>query len=160
MGHAKRSRPSVAAFDPLRGYLLLPLRDEKSVDAGNAANGPLVSALRELLAPGAPLAELFHELCAGSAKNEPELYDIVGLRTEAGATRQPIHSDTPYQKVPGLFCAFIAMTDVRYEQGTTVFLPGTHTGSKGPRKAFDSTSVPEKDEMLSRAPSRCAAARA
>ena len=45
-------------------------------------------------------------MCGG---DDAELYDLVGLRTEPGAARQPIHFDTPYQKVPGLFCAFIAL---------------------------------------------------
>jgi hypothetical protein len=145
-------------FDPQRGYLLLPLVDEKSVAAGNGKNSPLVGALRELLAPGAPLADLFHEMCGGNTgkKASPELYDLVGLRTEAGASRQPIHSDTPYQKIPGLFCAFIAPADVRFEQGSTAFLPGTHTGSKGPRKAFDEGQLDAaaRDEMLSKAQAR------
>lgn len=147
-------------FDPLRGYLLLPLVDEKSASAGEGKDGPLVSALRELLTDDAPLASLFHTMCGGKDGSmhirSPDLYDLVGLRTEAGASRQPIHSDTPYQKIPGLFCAFIALTDVRYEQGTTVFLPGTHTGSKGPRKAYDNARFdPEaSDKMLSEIDSR------
>ena len=70
-----------------------------SVEKGSAA-GPLVAALQELLRPGAALGELFGEMCDGA---DSELYDLVALRTEAGATRQPIHSDTPWQKIPGLF---------------------------------------------------------
>lgn len=143
-----------ATFDKKRGYLLLPLRDEASERAGTAKDGPLVSALRELLTPGATLGELFQSTCGGVA-DEVELFDIVGLRTEAGASRQCIHSDTPYQKVPGLFCAFIALTDVRYEQGTTVFLPGTHKGSKGARGQFDRGQLDRNaDEMLRNHPSR------
>lgn len=147
----------VETFDKKRGYLLLPLVDEKSAAAEKGGNGPLVSALRELLSPGSPLAELFKETCdGGSGKNSPELYDLVALRTEAGASRQPIHSDTPWQKTPALFCAFIALANVRYEQGTTCFLPGTHTGSKGPRKAFDDGQFdPDaRDAMLGKAESR------
>jgi len=141
----------VATFDPLRGYLLLPLRDEASVEAGEK-KGPLVKALDELLAPGSPLGELFSTTCNG---DDSEFYDLVALRTEAGAARQPIHSDTPYQKVPGLFCAFIALQDVAYEMGTTVFIPGTHKGSKGARKAFDEGGFDGKrDKMLSTAQSR------
>ena len=49
----------VETFDPLRGYLLLPLVDEKSVAAGKGASGPLVAALRELLPADSPLGELF-----------------------------------------------------------------------------------------------------
>ena len=136
----------VETFDPLRGYLLLPLRDEKSVDDGEP-RGPLVSALHELLQPGAKLGQLFSALCGGDSA---ELYDVVALRTEAGAGRQPIHFDTPYQKVPGLFCAFIAVHDVRYSQGTTVFLPGTHLNTKD-RKAFvDGQHDGRRLEMLSK----------
>ena len=150
----------VETFDPLRGYLLLPLRDEASVEAAAASSeaaaatggGLLTSAMKGLLAPGSPLGELFETTCAGS---NAELYDLVALRTEPGANRQPIHSDTPYQKVPGLFCAFIALQDVSYSMGTTVFLPGTHTGSKGARKAFDDGQFDgRRDEMLSKVDSR------
>ena len=56
-----------------------------------------------------------------------EWYDLVALRTEPGAARQPLHSDTPYQKLPGLFCAFIALQDVDDDMGHTLFLPQTHT---------------------------------
>lgn len=141
----------VETFDPLRGYLLLPLRDEASVLAGDAS-GPLVRGLRELLAPGTALGELFWATCGGRTA---ELYDLVALRTEPGAARQAIHSDTPYQKLPGLFCAFIALQDVSYEMGSTVFLPGTHTGPKGARGAFDSGTFDDRrDDMLSRAQSR------
>ena len=141
----------VETFDPLRGYLLLPLRDEASVEAAVDA-GPLVTALRELLAPGSPLGDLYANTCGGS---NAELYDLVALRTEPGAARQPIHSDTPYQKTPALFCAFIALHDVTYEMGSTVFLPGTHRGCKGAREAFDNGQFDgRRDEMLSKAPSR------
>lgn len=140
----------VETFDPLRGYLLLPLRDEKSVES-NEPNGPIVSALRELLKPGSMLGELFSETCGGTTA---EWYDLVALRTEAGAARQPIHFDTPYQKTPGLFCAFIALHDVRYTQGTTVFLPGTHLNTPA-RKAFvDGQHDGRRKEMLTNVKSR------
>ena len=140
----------VETFDPLRGYLLLPLRDEKSVES-NEPNGPIVSALRELLKPGSILGELFSETCGGTTA---EWYDLVALRTEAGAARQPIHFDTPYQKTPGLFCAFIALHDVRYTQGTTVFLPGTHLNTPA-RKAFvDGQHDGRRKEMLRNVKSR------
>ena len=138
-------------FDPLRGYLLLPLRDETSVRADEGQD-PIVRGLRELLAPGSTLGELFSATCGGE---EAELYDLVALRTEAGATRQAVHSDTPYQKVPGLYCAFIALHDVRYEMGSTVFLPGTHKGPVGARKAFDDGVFDgRRDAMLQSAQSR------
>lgn len=141
----------VETFDPLRGYLLLPLRDAASVEAG-VRDGPIVRALRELLAPGAPLGELFSEACGNT---NPDLYDLVALRTEAGATRQPIHSDTPWQKIPALFCAFIALQDVSYEMGSTVFLPGTHRANTWQRNDYDNGQFNGKrDKMLSKAPSR------
>jgi len=140
----------VETFDKQRGYLLLPLRDEKSLEDG-VAHGTLTRGLRHLLAPGAPLGELFATTCGG---DDAELYDVVGLRTEAGAARQPIHSDTPWQKTPALFCAFIALHDVQYEMGSTVFLPGTHKPSSR-RKAFDDGQFDgRRDEMLSSSPSR------
>ena len=66
-------------FDPLRGYLLLPLRDEASVEKGEH-EGATVRALRECLGSGTALGDLFgSELCGGgeaevraaeNAKNE------------------------------------------------------------------------------------------
>jgi len=141
----------VETFDPLRGYLLLPLRDAVSVEAG-VRDGPIVRALRELLAPGAPLGEIFSAACGDT---NPDLYDLVALRTEAGAARQPIHSDTPWQKIPPLFCAFIALQDVSYEMGSTVFLPGTHRPNKRQRNDYDHGQFNGKrDKMLSKAQSR------
>lgn len=138
-------------FDPLRGYLLLPLRDERSVANGIAA-GTLVRALGDLLRPGSTLGELFSSTCGGAEK--AEFYDLVALRTEAGASRQMIHFDTPYQKVPGLFCAFIAVHDVRYSQGTTVFLPGTHLNTQSRKAYVDGMSDGRREEMLSTVESR------
>ena len=89
----------VDTFDPLRGYLLLPLRDERSVEAGEP-DGVMVRALRECLSSGSVLGELFGSALCGGGK--AEWYDLVALRTEAGAARQPIHYDTPYQKACGL----------------------------------------------------------
>lgn len=89
----------VDTFDPLRGYLLLPLRDERSVEAGEP-DGVMVRALRECLSSGSVLGELFGSSLCGGGK--AEWYDLVALRTEAGAARQPIHYDTPYQKACGL----------------------------------------------------------
>jgi hypothetical protein len=142
----------IDTLDPLRGYLLLPLRDEKSVASGDA-NGPMVRCLRELLASGSKLGELFESTCG---KANAELYDVVALRTEPGASRQCIHFDTPFQKTPGLYCAFIALHDVRYSMGTTVFLPGTHLNT-GERKAFvDGSYDGRRNEMLASATSRYA----
>ena len=96
-------------MDPLRGYMLMPLRDEAAVEAGDNS-GAMIRALRECLTAGTVLGDLFgSDLCGGG---DAEFYDLTALRTEAGATRQPIHFDTPFQEVPGLFCAFIAMEDV------------------------------------------------
>ena len=112
----------VQTHDPFRGYLLLPLRDEASV-LGNVARGPMVQILQELLAPGSQLGRLFESTCGGG---KAEFYDLVALRTEPGAARQPLHSDTPFQKTAGLFCVFIATQDVPFSMGSTLFLPGTH----------------------------------
>ena len=109
-------------------------------------NGATVRALRECLSTGTVLGDLFgSDLCGGG---DAEWYDLTALRTEAGATRQPIHYDTPYQKVPGLFCAFIAMSDVEYSKGATVFLPGTHKNT-AERRAFEEGGE-AKDAMLSK----------
>ena len=148
--------PSLALPSSALWPVLLPLRDEASVESGTA-KGPLVQAVSELLESGSLLGDLFETTCGGGSA---ELYDLVGLRTEASATRQPIHSDTPWQKVPGLFCAFIALQDVRYEMGTTVFLPGTHKQTKA-RKSFDDGQFDgRRDAMLAKAPSRYSMLRA
>ncbi|GMI11023.1 hypothetical protein TrVE_jg3303 [Triparma verrucosa] len=144
-GSVARFNVPADVIDPLRGYLLLPLRDEGSVEAGDP-NGATVRALRECLSTGTVLGDLFgSDLCGGG---DAEWYDLTALRTEAGATRQPIHYDTPYQKVPGLFCAFIAMSDVEYSKGATVFLPGTHKNT-AERRAFEEGGE-AKDVMLSK----------
>lgn len=145
-----------ATHDPYRGYLLLPLRDEQSVADGDV-NGPIVRSLRDLLVSGSILGDLFSSTCGGETA---ELYDIVALRTEAGAVRQPIHFDTPFQKIPGLFCAFIALQDVTYSMGTTVFIPGTHKNN-AQRKAFvDGQYDGRREEMLAKARSRFVALKA
>ena len=142
-GSVSRFNVPADVIDPLRGYLLLPLRDEGSVETGDP-DGATVRSLRECLSEGTVLGDLFgSELCGGG---DAEWYDLTALRTEAGATRQPIHYDTPYQKVPGLFCAFIAMADVEYSMGSTVFLPGTHEDT-AERRAFEEGGE-AKDAML------------
>lgn len=125
----------VETFDPLRGYLLLPLRDEKSV-VDEVARGPMVEALHELLREDSALGMLFESTCGGPSA---ELYDHVALRTEPGAARQPLHSDTPYQKVAGLFCAFVALQDCSFSMGATMFVPGTHKNTAERRALIDMT---------------------
>lgn len=149
MSSVGRFNVPAETFDPSRGYLLLPLRDEQSV-ADAVDNGPLVSSLRELLASDAKLGELFSTMCGGA---DAELYDVCGLRTEAGASRQPIHFDTPYQKVPGLFCAFIAVHDIRYSMGTTVFIPGTHKNCAQRRAIVEGHHDGRREAMLGKADS-------
>ena len=138
--------------DPLRGYLLLPLRDEQSVAEG-VNQGPMVRSLDKLLQDGAMLGDLFSSVCGG---DQSEWYDLVALRTEAGAARQIIHSDTPFQKVPGLYCAFIALQDVRYSMGTTVFIPGTHLNTAQRRDIMEGQYDNRRDEALAKAQSRYA----
>jgi len=138
--------------DPLRGYLLLPLRDEQSVIDG-VPKGPMVRCLEHLLKEGSKLAELFSSTCGGL---NAEWYDLVALRTEPGAQRQPLHFDTPFQKVPGLFCAFIALQDVEYSMGTTVFLPGSQKNTKERRAFTDGQHDGSKERMLQKVKSRYA----
>lgn len=64
----------VETHDPLRGYLLLPLRDEQSVIDG-VADGPLVSSLRELLSPGAKLGTRHR---GGVPREQPSLLASAG----------------------------------------------------------------------------------
>jgi ectoine hydroxylase-related dioxygenase (phytanoyl-CoA dioxygenase family) len=52
------------------------------------------------------------------------------------STRQ-LHCDTPHQKTPPLFAAFIALQDVEVAMGPTMFLPGTHLRASPQRHAYD-----------------------
>ena len=132
--------PAEIHFSTPRGYVLLPFRDSHSV-LRETGTSPIVTAARELLAPGTPLAGLFGETCDGA---DSQLYDFCALRTEPGAARQVVHSDTPHQEIPGLFCAFVALQDVTMEMGGTMFIPKTHIQNTE-RKKFDSGN---SNEML------------
>lgn len=133
--------PAEIHFSTPRGYVLLPFRDSDSVSEGPTSVGPIVNAARELLSLDTPLGNLFAKTCDGA---DSQLYDFCALRTEPGAARQVVHSDTPHQNIPGLFCAFVALQDVTMEMGGTMFIPKTHTRT-AERKRFDSGNV---DEML------------
>lgn len=126
--------PADIHFSTPRGYVLLPFRDTESVKEGPDTVGPMVEAARELLSGDTPLSGLFGEMCDGA---NSQMYDFCALRTEPGAARQVVHSDTPHQEIPGLFCAFIALQDVTMEMGGTMFFPKTHTRT-AQRKEFDS----------------------
>jgi hypothetical protein len=141
--------PADIHFSTPRGYVLLPLRDYVVEESSTtettpcSSNGPLVRATRELLQPGAVLSDLFGTLCDGG---NSQLYDFCALRTEPGADRQVVHSDTPFQETPGLFTCFIALQDVTFEMGGTMFFPGTHVQT-AERKLFDAGHE-DKDAML------------
>lgn len=138
----------VETHDPYRGYLLLPLRDEQSV-LDSVDRGPMVEALAELLGPKSPMGRLFESMCGGG---RAEFWDLVALRTEPGAARQPLHSDTPYQKVPGLFCMFLALQDVSFSMGSTIFIPGTHKNNAQRQAIVDGAKYNDgrRDEMLAK----------
>lgn len=111
-----------ASEQPTRSFLLTPLDDE-TCHAG----------LRELLAPGRALGDVFELACGG---DDCWFYDYNALRTERGSRRQPVHWDTPFQERPPLFTAFVALQRVTKEMGATMFLPTTHTLT-APRRQFD-----------------------
>lgn len=137
--------PAQIHFSTPRGYVLLPFQDSA---AGEQDVGALVRGTRELLGESTMLSKLFSRMCDGE---DSQLYDYCVLRTEAGAARQVIHSDTPYQKTPGLFCAFVALQDVSFEMGGTLFLPRTHDTPKSkPRRNFD-MGGDDKEKMLRKA---------
>ena len=50
-------------------------------------DGPAVDAMRELVAPGAPLGDLWEHLCGG---DDAVLYDFYALRTDPGSIRQSV----------------------------------------------------------------------
>jgi len=125
--------PADILFSSNRGYVLLPFRETASVNQGPTHKGTIVQAAQRLLSPEAKLARLFGHVCDGDSS---QLYDFCALRTEPGADRQVIHSDTPIQDIPGLFCAFVALQDVTMAMGGTLFLPKTHVQSPA-RRDFD-----------------------
>lgn len=140
--------PAEIHFSTTRGYILLPFRDRKSEQSGdNNKDRRIVKATKELFHPGSPLSELFADLCStpndGTTHSntntaDPILYDFCALRTEPGTARQLVHSDTPYQKTPALYCAFIALQDVSIPMGGTMFFKGTHdTLKSSERRQFD-----------------------
>ena len=114
---------SAVAEQPLRSFLLTPL-DDARCHAG----------LRGLLARGAPLGDVFERACGG---DDAKFYDYNALRTERGSPRQPVHWDTPFQELPPLYTAFVALQRVTKEMGATLFLPRTHTLAHKTRKGFD-----------------------
>jgi len=149
---ASPSRFHVPVEQPTRAFTLLPFRDEASAAAGHA-NGPIIQAMRELLGRDAAVGNLFGRMCDGS---DSQLHDFYALRTEPGSARQQVHFDTPFQKTPPLFAAFIALQDVTIEMGPTVFLPKTHTRTAA-RKAFDGGIYDgRRDAMLAKARSNYA----
>lgn len=130
---ASMSRFHAVEEQPLRSFVLLPFENEV-----------IRSASLELLGPGTRLGKLFDTLCG----LDGTLWDFYALRTEPGCPRQPVHSDTPFQDVPPLFAAFIALQDVSFEMGPTTFLPRTHTQTDA-RLDFDAGLVePDRRERM------------
>ncbi len=82
---------------------------------------PVVTALSELFGVNGALRELYDVLVG----NEGVLYELAAMTTERGADRQMIHTDFKFQREPPLYSIFVALQDVSYEMGPTVFLPGT-----------------------------------
>ena len=82
---------------------------------------PVVTALFELFGSNGSLRELYDQLVG----SEGELYELAAMTTEPGSDRQMIHTDFKFQKEPPLYSIFVALQDVSYDMGPTVFLPGT-----------------------------------
>lgn len=112
------------------------------------------AGLSELLGADSKLGDLFALACGG---DDASFYDYNALRTEPGCARQPVHWDTPFQQVPPLFTAFVALQTVTADMGATLFLPGTHVMCDG-RKEFDSSKAGtgRRDSMLGGANARYA----
>lgn len=148
--------PAKLHFASSRGYALLPFRETASLDTSpndksgnddetrNKSSSTLVESTQALLSPGTIMSQLFGTIC------DSELHDFCVLRTEPGAAGQVIHSDTPCQVIPGLFCAFIALQDITFDMGGTLFLPGTQEELHSQREAFDAGGA-SMDNMLAHA---------
>jgi len=86
---------------------------------------PVRAALAQLLSTLSPA--ISHRLGA-----DAQLYELAALISLPGASRQPIHPDTPI--VPGkgtdegatILTAFCALQDIDETMGPTIFLPATH----------------------------------
>ncbi|KAJ1458125.1 hypothetical protein M885DRAFT_111520 [Pelagophyceae sp. CCMP2097] len=103
----------------------------------NAPDGHVVrEALVELLDHTA-VGDCFAAACGDGAP----LYELCALVTEPGAPRQTVHPDTPWRTQSPLFCAFVALQDVDYSLGPTLFIPGSHTGEKSRKFSNDAEEL-------------------
>jgi len=136
------ARFHASAEGPLRSFLLTPL-DEPACHEG----------LRGLLARGSPLGDVFERACGG---DDALFYDYNALRTERGSPRQPVHWDTPFQALPPLYTAFVALQDVTREMGATLFLPRTHTLTAAPRASTPARAAGRARRCWARRPASTA----
>lgn len=76
-----------------------------------------------ILLPGSLLGDTIYNLVG----NDAYITELAAFVTINGASRQIIHSDTFWTKLPSLYTCTIAMQDVSELMGPTVFIPATHT---------------------------------
>ncbi|KAJ1397906.1 hypothetical protein B484DRAFT_368727 [Ochromonadaceae sp. CCMP2298] len=85
------------------------------------ASEPLVrTALREVFTSLRPLL-------VATVGEEGMLHELSSLVADPGAPRQCVHADTIDQSMEPMYTFFVALQDVTFEMGHTVFLPRTHT---------------------------------
>jgi len=106
--------------------LLAPPRPTTTDDVNNtddvspAAGHPMAAALNELFGDAGKLRSLYELIVT----KQGLLYEMAVMVTTPGADRQMVHADMPYQREPPLYSIFVALQDVEFDMGPTVFLKG------------------------------------
>ncbi|KAL7537547.1 hypothetical protein ACHAXR_007902 [Thalassiosira sp. AJA248-18] len=118
--------------------------NETTADQGHV----VADALQEILGVDGTLRSVYENLVS----TEGEFYELAGIITNPGSSRQMIHPDLPFQKTAPLYVVFLALQDVTEEMGPTSFLLKTHTDKA--IKIFEGGG--DKDEQLRGADCRLA----
>ena len=82
----------------------------------------VAKATTTLLRRGGPLAGALEALVGLQAP----LWECAALISETGAPAQTVHGDTFWDSEPCLFTAFVALQDIDFALGPTLFFPGSH----------------------------------
>ena len=89
---------------------------------------------------------------ASILSDNAELYELSCLISDPGSQRQVLHPDTPFLegRGPVLYTTFIALQDIRFDMGPTIWLPKTHTQEAHDAFKDDDSSSGEsrKDSLI------------
>jgi Phytanoyl-CoA dioxygenase (PhyH) len=121
------------------------------IDAqGDEGEHVLANALLEILGEDGTLRAVYENLVT----SEGEFYELAGIITNPGSSRQMIHPDLPYQEEAPLYVVFLALQDVTEAMGPTSFLLKTNTAKA--TEIFESGDMDAKDKQLVNADCRMA----